>query len=73
MLLGVTEHGAGGEMEKYHRCFSTPEHELQEVFPYLGWSPGSILAPTQQLHLLAALVRVTLRATNLRDSKVSKS
>ena len=60
-------------MEKHHCCFSTPEHEQQEAFLYLDWSPGSTLAPTQQLHLLAALVRVTLRATGLRDSKVSKS
>lgn len=60
-------------MEKYHCCFSTPKHQQQEAFPYVGWSPDSALAPTQQLHLLAALVRVMLRTTDLRDSKVSKS
>lgn len=60
-------------MEKYPCCFSTPEHKQQEAFPYLGWSPSSALAPAQQLHLLAALVGITLRATDLRDSKVSKS
>lgn len=60
-------------MEQYHCCFSTPEHEQQEASPCLGWSPGSALAPSQRLHLLAALVGITLRATDLRDSKVSKS
>lgn len=31
------------------------------------------MAATQQLHLLAALVGATLRASDFRDSKVSKS
>lgn len=35
--------------------------------------PGSVLALTQHLHLLAELLKATLRATDLKDSEVSKS